>query len=1489
MQMPSFQTWAGRKATALLNNHIEGTAQIDRVMVVFFNKVIIKDAVILGTPGDTLARINKLAVSFSPIKLLRGDLHFDRINIRGGVFNYWVEGPQGMSNLFRIFRIPNTPSTSKEPMVFPRLSLGELRIRDFRFSYYDPYVRKTGDPECIDFTDLDLSQIEVRANRIEMGPEGLFVRVHQVHAVDKSGFTAKNIRTQFSFIPGLEARMEDLYLDDGISLIKAHYFTMGFDYGSDWGDFLRKVRLGADFYDARLDFRTLGKIAPELKGNPWVLKINGKVNGPISRLVANQLRVQHEQLNVLVSGTIAGLPKIQNTDFSLQVHECTTDTRSIESLITCFRPDFNPGTLANFAPGIPLHFTGNTHGTLDALNVLGDVRSDIGTVQTELLIGNLLNKRGIVLDGTINTRNLDLHKVLQNDALGDLTAQVDARIGLPTQDRPMDVRLRNLKVDRLGCLGYDYQGIQANGTWRNHAIDARMVCHDPNVEFIAHTYVSSNRDSSRSIKAFIDMPIVDLAALHLDQRGSISEGSLMAMADLIQTPSQDWLGSLELKQLSYRNEKGSHKVDDITLISTQDSADFQMELISPMLNASLISDGSPLLVLGEVQRILIDEQFRPEKVVNSPAAPNFRFHVETADTRALCQIILPELYIAERTKLDISLNKQDEFLTELSSPAIALGSNRLRNITGKLSNQDSLLRCSLRINSLHVSGIDLQYAQADLEADHGLVHTELGFANSSALRNELFVSADVFLDRQPNPKDTKAYIFVNDSYLYLQDRMWEIRPFDANIGQEKYQINQLFLQSEDQEIRANGELGKQADEQLNLQVNNFLLDNLNSFFKQSPQIRGTLNGSATLSSLFSNPNIFVDLLANNVQLGEDPVGTLNIKSKWDQANNRLNLLVDQSLNGRHPLNVYGHYQPSNRFLNLTAEISELPLTYLNPFVKNFMTTYGGSLSGNFQLYGRTDRLNLTGDDCRFNRFGFTPTYTGVPYWLDGNFSVRENGISFDQIYITDSNESKARLEGSLNHKHFQEINLDTKLTFQNFQCLNIAPHKNNAFYGTANASGNIFLRGSLNNLMIDVTAATADNTSIHIPMSSSQSASQKDLLTFKSPQDLFQETLEQQLEIHTTQVAKKSNIDIRAKATVNPDAEILVEINKETGDVIRSKGSGTVDIEINPAHDVLDLRGDYKIQEGSYRFVLLGMVAKDFVVEEGGTVSFGGNIQDTRINLKANYNTKASIATLISDTTSVGTRRDVRCGISMTGSLLNPEISFDIEVPDLDPITKGRVETALSTEDKVLRQTISLLISGSFLPDEESGIVNTSTLLYSYTSEMVSNQLNNILRQLNIPLDLGLNYQQDRQGQDVFDVALSTQFFNNRVIVNGNVGNVAGAESNGNSNWVGNLETQIKLGKDGKLRATLFTHSADDYSNYLDNTQRTGIGFTYQDEFDSFRELWRNIFWSKKRREEYEMQQLIKAEQELIREEEEIKKRQQVNAPKESPYQWMGF
>ena len=195
----------------------------------------------------------------------------------------------------------------------------------------------------------------------------------------------------------------------------------------------------------------------------------------------------------------------------------------------------------------------------------------------------------------------------------------------------------------------------------------------------------------------------------------------------------------------------------------------------------------------------------------------------------------------------------------------------------------------------------------------------------------------------------------------------------------------------------------------------------------------------------------------------------------------------------------------------------------------------------------------------------------------------------------------------------------------------------------------------------------------------------------------------------------------------------------------------------------------------------------------------------------------------------------------------------------MDPTVKAQVESALSTEGQIQKQFMALLVSGGFIPNEQSGIANNSTILYSNASEILSNQLNNILQQLGIPIDLGLNYARGDKGTNIFDVAISTSLFNDRVLVSGNMGNDPNTSGR---DVIGNFDVEIKLDKNGRLRLNLFSHATDSYSNSLDYSQRNGVGIVYQQGFDSFRQLFRKrtIEEKESRRQIKELKKLQRAE-----------------------------
>ena len=581
------------------------------------------------------------------------------------------------------------------------------------------------------------------------------------------------------------------------------------------------------------------------------------------------------------------------------------------------------------------------------------------------------------------------------------------------------------------------------------------------------------------------------------------------------------------------------------------------------------------------------------------------------------------------------------------------------------------------------------------------------------------------------------------------------------------------------------------------------------------------------------------------------LGTVTMTGTLDNRSKSVDFVSRNSIDGHMSFSVEGKYGLESGNIRAGVVLDMFDIACASPFVKNILSDMRGGVSGKISVDGPMDRIAIKSEGARLDNAELRIAYTNVPYLLNGDFQMDETGIRFGDMRLTDMENGRGRVTGGLSFDHFRDIRFDTTINVFDMQCIDIDETDAETFYGDIKASGTVGLTGPMKSILLSVNAVTAGNGQIHIPVSSSGNAGSGDLLTFKEPVIISTVDPYEALVARFKEDGKSSgDFRMRLRIAATQDTEAFIEIDKASGNVLSGRGDGVIELELQPSKDIFNITGDYTIASGNYRFVALGLASRDFSIQEGSTVRFNGDIMESTLDIDAVYNTKASLSTLIADTTSVANRRNVECGISITDKLSNPRLSFSINIPDLDPTVKSRVESALSTEDKIQKQFLSLIISNSFLPDEQSGVVNNASVLYSNVAEIMSNQLNNIFQKLNIPLDLGLSYQPNEKGNDIFDVAVSTQLFNNRVIVNGNIGNRQYASSTSSSDVVGDLDIEIKLTRSGALRLTLFSHSADEYTNYLDNSQRNGIGIAYQTEFDRIDTFFKNLFTGRKKREE---------------------------------------
>jgi hypothetical protein len=127
---------------------------------------------------------------------------------------------------------------------------------------------------------------------------------------------------------------------------------------------------------------------------------------------------------------------------------------------------------------------------------------------------------------------------------------------------------------------------------------------------------------------------------------------------------------------------------------------------------------------------------------------------------------------------------------------------------------------------------------------------------------------------------------------------------------------------------------------------------------------------------------------------------------------------------------------------------------------------------------------------------------------------------------------------------------------------------------------------------------------------------------------------------------------------------------------------------------------------------------------------------------------------------------------------------------------------------------------------------------------MLSNNLSNFLNSTvgNLTgikdLQLGLNYRtKDAVTGQAVDLALSKQFLNNRVTVDGNFG--VNNNPQARNGLIGDVNVEYKLSEDGRYRIKGFNRTNDNTQlTTLGGQYSQGIGIFYREEFETINALF---------------------------------------------------
>ena len=1423
-----------------------------------FRTLILRDVVLtddnpLSTsffePRDTILRVGMATVSFS-LKGLTGSkpVTLDKIIVRDGMLNLVTEGLQ-KQNLKRVFHLKEPKPLQDNGEVF---LIRKWEARNFHFTLANAKGKKSPkEAPGINWSDLDLVA-NAKGHDFHIANGTVQAILDAASAREKSGYGFHRARGRVTVSRG-KVQVQDFVLDDAASHLDIPAYSMEFKNYLSFLNFLDEVRLDAQLRNSHLTGSTLAGITG-VGMPPFAMDIpKAHFRGTVNDFDLDTFVFRETGgISGSLSGSVSGIthPADSRIDARLEGLNFTT------SALGAFLEGIQPGlqhTLSTIAPGQSFVLDGQVSGPADDLSLTCALTAaDGGSVHAAVRAQDLTDSaKPTLLRGSVSVNDLDVGSIAGTDLVRECTLQT--RLNASLGKGGVNLGIDSLRIDKARINGYDYGQITAAGTYRDKSFDGRVVSTDPNLEFQFQGRLDlPGKSDAPRYRFSLNLDHADLYALNLDKRGP-SKASLSLDADLTRIGKDKILGDLDISDLKLENQEGVHEIGHLSLGSTDTDGQEQVRFNAPFATVRY-AGSQPILRLAAAlkDQVLYKELPALARKTPTPGEPeDYHLTLKTADTRDLLSFVLPGLYLAEGTILDLHLDKDGVFRSSLSSRRIALKDKYIKNIDIQARDEGDRLLCDILGEELN-AGVILLGNAIRVTADNDRVGLQYQFDNRSDPETKGSLTLECDLSRDAGQALNYA-IRTRDSDILIGGQKWTIDPSEVFIRPSTVEVPHFLAHNGDQRIEIDGGFAKEAVDTLTLSLNGLDLEPLRQLAASLPDIRGQVTGRARLISPVTRNQLDLNafLTAREMAISGYDAGTLRIRGEWDSDRERMEFQLDDEVGERSTLRARGSFQPSNRELLAKLRMDSLQVGYASGFLKEVFSRMEGKASGEIAVSGPLERLSVSSRGTRLDDALLQVAFTNVPYFVSGPFHIDDHGITFDDMPLRDRYSGTGTVSGGITFDHLKDIRMATSIRVNGVEAFNTDDDGESPVYGHVNATGTVRLSGPFSSLLMDVNARTQGRGDFHIPLRSGNSLTGTDLLTFKQPEKQgWVDPYEEMMQSMTRKEKDKGHFAMKMRVVVGPDVQCDLEIDKENGNVLSGRGNGTVNLDVG-GQQAFAINGDYNLTAGDFHLNVMNIASKNFSIESGSSIKFNGDIMDSDLNIDARYLTKTSLANLIADSTATSYRRNVICGLHVSDKLRNPQLAFSIDIPDLDPSSKSQVESALNTEDKVQKQFVALLVTNSFLPTDQSGIFNNSSnILMSNMMEVMSGQLSNILQRLQIPLDLGLKYAPGEGGNDLFDVAVSTKLFNDRVSVNGVIGNRQYSTDGSDQDVVGDLDVEIKLDNAGQVRLTLFSHSADKYSNYLDYSQRNGVGVSYQREFNTFRGLFRSLFTGRRRQQE---------------------------------------
>lgn len=1425
MHFSAVQTLLVSRFTEKLSRRLDTEVSIERVKYSFFDKLHLQGVEINDQSNDTLIYVKELTATIDDFSIRHKEIELESVLLSDCDINSKLNKDRESNFAFILEAFGKRDTLNS---FLWNISCKNFELNNVLIVHYSENDENS--------SEIKLQDIQFEAHHFTLNPDSLYFEINDLKVYQSEDFKIENLSARFMNKRHL-LRVSDFNIATEKSQIKD--LNLSIDQSRlTTGDKMMKADISLNLGTTEISMHDLAHFIPIIEYPEGSFKIKGELTGRLDSIHGKNMQLYRgDKTSIDCDFFASGLPNFQEARYQLQLRQSSLEFDDLSGLMST-RLITSNDLLNQILKGVGVvRYDGSFDGTTRDFEAKGVFETNYGIVRGDLSFSPTNNK-GIRAKGHINTSNFKVGKLLQNEQLGSTNFNGKVSAILNSKNKFVQAQVEG-EIDSLTYNKYCYRNISLNGLVKPNLFEGELAINDKNLRLNFNGLANASQKNPEFAFA-LDCQQTDLKLLNFMSKYQQAKLAFHLDANFSGVDFAHLYGKVLLPEGYFITEYDTLSLDNIIIHSSIDSIktlsvesdyiDYQMNGI---YNYSELNKTMQNILHHYLPNIV-------EKPKQMELESNFDFTLRIKNMQPVLHTFLPTLAVSsgyvlgrvDEANSSLVINGQ---VGKILTPSFQVGQT---NLTLESSN-----------------GIDIELKLHD--ALIGKQDVPLQFTLNSSLAQNVF-SNQLIWEAVENKKNEGELIHQLDfnedksikltnyrSNFRLNDVLWQISPSTAVLTNEKtLTINGFMVNNSFQSFSLSGTASKEPTDVVKLKLNNIDLKNINPFLAQKHRFDGAMSGEVDFYSLLSNMYFVGDFNVSELVYNNELLGDISLVSNWDQKQEAIEAQIDiQQTQGKLYADAY--FSPITDSLNVAVSAQKVSLNFLSPMLSGIFKNIEGFASGDIVFYGHKKKLLIDGD-LMAEEAQIAINALNVNYHFDDTVKFRQDSIIFDRIRLYDDEGHTGSLDGSLKHTNFNNMLYDLTMNSSNLMIINTTSADNELFFGKAYGRGNVKITGKGTQVDIEGRATTLANTDISFVPMDAEKAEIYNFLSFVEHHEKEEVSIANLIIPQELQ----SKLDMKFNINITPEAKFQLVFNSKIGDVIQARGKGSMQVGIDQNFDI-SMFGDFEATWGDYLFTLQNIFNKRFAIEKGSTIKWAGDPLDANLNIKAIYNVKAPLSDLVANNYNgydFTQRVPVSCYIILKEELSNPNISFDIKFPTVEDRIQEELRQYMSTEEDLNRQMLSLLLMGNFYTPEYLQGTYTgfgTTLMGTTTSELLSNQLSNWLSAISDNFDLGVNY---RPGNDITDdeveLALSTQLFNNRVTINGNISNnvntTGTTATNDNSAFVGDFDVLVALSRNGKLQMKVYNHSNNNII-YETSPYKQGVGVSYQEDFDTLSDLWRKI------------------------------------------------